>query len=144
WRDPSSRMQRTPLQLGDPLRLRKRRARPPPAPARAVIGAGPDFPFARVRENLSPTRRSPKEYQTPSKVPIAPGLVRPENPGMTRGPSGVSKPRSAAAAQALEAPAFSPAALNHLKRLEAESIHIFREVAAECERPVMLYSIGKD
>ena len=34
--------------------------------------------------------------------------------------------------------------LTHLQRLEAESIHIFREVAAECERPVMLYSIGKD
>ena len=34
--------------------------------------------------------------------------------------------------------------LTHLDRLEAESIHIFREVIAECERPVMLYSIGKD
>ena len=34
--------------------------------------------------------------------------------------------------------------LTHLQRLEAESIQIFREVAAECERPVMLYSIGKD
>ena len=34
--------------------------------------------------------------------------------------------------------------LNHLKELEAESIHIIREVAAEFERPVMLYSIGKD
>ncbi len=32
----------------------------------------------------------------------------------------------------------------HLDRLEAESIHILREVVAECERPVMLYSIGKD
>ena len=32
----------------------------------------------------------------------------------------------------------------HLQRLEAESIHIIREVAAEGERPVMLYSIGKD
>jgi len=32
----------------------------------------------------------------------------------------------------------------HLKRLEAESIHIIREVAAECRNPVMLYSIGKD
>jgi sulfate adenylyltransferase subunit 2 len=32
----------------------------------------------------------------------------------------------------------------HLKRLEAESIHILREVAAESERPVLLYSIGKD
>src|SRR6187431_2411767 len=34
--------------------------------------------------------------------------------------------------------------LTHLKALEAESIHIIREVAAEFERPVMLYSIGKD
>src|SRR6266542_6192650 len=34
--------------------------------------------------------------------------------------------------------------LTHLQRLEAESIHILREVVAECERPVMLYSIGKD
>ena len=32
----------------------------------------------------------------------------------------------------------------HLRQLEAESIHIFREVAAEFENPVMLYSIGKD
>ena len=34
--------------------------------------------------------------------------------------------------------------LTHLRQLEAESIHIIREVAAEFERPVMLYSIGKD
>jgi sulfate adenylyltransferase subunit 2 len=34
--------------------------------------------------------------------------------------------------------------LSHLARLEAESIHILREVVAECERPVLLYSIGKD
>jgi sulfate adenylyltransferase subunit 2 len=34
--------------------------------------------------------------------------------------------------------------LTHLKQLEAESIHIMREVAAEFENPVMLYSIGKD
>lgn len=33
---------------------------------------------------------------------------------------------------------------NHLTALEAEAIYIMREVAAECERPVMLYSIGKD
>ena len=35
-------------------------------------------------------------------------------------------------------------ALTHLDRLEAESIHIFRETVAEADRPVMLYSIGKD
>jgi sulfate adenylyltransferase subunit 2 len=34
--------------------------------------------------------------------------------------------------------------LSHLKELEAESIHIFREVAAEFDNPVMLYSVGKD
>lgn len=38
-----------------------------------------------------------------------------------------------------ELPSFS-----HLKQLEAESIHIFREVASEFENPVMLYSVGKD
>jgi sulfate adenylyltransferase subunit 2 len=37
-----------------------------------------------------------------------------------------------------------PDRLSHLERLEAESIHIMREVAAEAEKPVMLYSIGKD
>jgi len=36
------------------------------------------------------------------------------------------------------------ATLTHLQRLEAESIQILREVVAECPRPVMLYSIGKD
>jgi sulfate adenylyltransferase subunit 2 len=39
-------------------------------------------------------------------------------------------------------PAFR--SLTHLERLEAESIHIFREVVAECPHPVLLYSIGKD
>ena len=34
--------------------------------------------------------------------------------------------------------------LTHLQRLEAEAIHILREVVAECDKPVMLYSIGKD
>jgi sulfate adenylyltransferase subunit 2 len=37
-----------------------------------------------------------------------------------------------------------PTPLTHLQRLEAESIHILREVVSETERPVMLYSIGKD
>ena len=37
-----------------------------------------------------------------------------------------------------------PRTLTHLERLEAEAIQIMREVVAECEKPVMLYSIGKD
>ncbi len=40
--------------------------------------------------------------------------------------------------------ALETRSLGHLDRLEAESIHIMREVVAECERPVMLFSIGKD
>jgi sulfate adenylyltransferase subunit 2 len=41
------------------------------------------------------------------------------------------------------APLAAPT-LTHLQRLEAESIQILREIVAECERPVMLYSVGKD
>ena len=41
-------------------------------------------------------------------------------------------------------PATAELKLDHLRALEAESIHIMREVVAEFERPVMLYSIGKD
>jgi len=39
---------------------------------------------------------------------------------------------------------MSARALTHLEQLEAESIHIMREVVAETERPVMMYSVGKD
>ena len=39
---------------------------------------------------------------------------------------------------------FSSSRLNHLRALEAESIYILREAAAEFAKPVMLYSIGKD
>ena len=55
------------------------------------------------------------------------------------------------AATASSSPIHQPAAsgakpmkLTHLQRLEAESIHIMREVVAEAENPVMLYSVGKD
>ena len=41
-------------------------------------------------------------------------------------------------------PNLPPRTLTHLERLEAESIQVMREVVAECEKPVMLYSIGKD
>jgi sulfate adenylyltransferase subunit 2 len=55
---------------------------------------------------------------------------------------------AAAVTVPLEAPAGAAEILktrfNHLKRLEAESIYIFREAAAEFAHPVMLYSIGKD
>ena len=47
-------------------------------------------------------------------------------------------------AQSPQVTPSAPPRLSHLRLLEAESIHIMREVASEFERPVMLYSIGKD
>src|SRR5437762_14004847 len=46
--------------------------------------------------------------------------------------------------RAIKMGTFAPRRLNHLRALESESIHILREAAAEFQRPVMLYSIGKD
>ncbi|MET7274408.1 sulfate adenylyltransferase small subunit, partial [Streptomyces flaveolus] len=43
-----------------------------------------------------------------------------------------------------EGSASSPYALSHLDALESEAVHIFREVAGEFERPVILFSGGKD
>ncbi len=62
----------------------------------------------------------------------------------------IDKVKDWMASQTLRAPEtkatsmLQPKTLTHLDRLEAESIHIIREVAAECAKPVMLYSIGKD
>src|SRR3954464_3572266 len=50
----------------------------------------------------------------------------------------------APASHPTQAPVPDRRRLTHLRQLEAESIHILREVAAEFEKPVMLYSIGKD
>jgi sulfate adenylyltransferase subunit 2 len=51
---------------------------------------------------------------------------------------------STTASQTAASLAAEPTRLTHLQRLEAESIHIMREAVAQAERPVMLYSIGKD
>src|SRR5215469_14888808 len=48
----------------------------------------------------------------------------------------------ATASQTLPVPALN--SLSHLRALEAEAIHILRETAGQFERPVLLYSIGKD
>lgn len=54
------------------------------------------------------------------------------------------KPQTAANTQAQNGALITPERMTHLDRLEAEAIHILREVVAETENPVMLYSIGKD
>jgi sulfate adenylyltransferase subunit 2 len=58
----------------------------------------------------------------------------------------MEKVRAAMQTQATASPTLPlpPKAMTHLDKLEAEAIHIIREVAADCEKPVMLYSIGKD
>ena len=58
--------------------------------------------------------------------------------------SATASARHTLAATAADKPLVTPERLTHLQRLEAESIQIMREVVAECEKPVMLYSIGKD
>ncbi|HEX5648089.1 MAG TPA: sulfate adenylyltransferase subunit CysD [Steroidobacteraceae bacterium] len=57
----------------------------------------------------------------------------------------LSPPRHKSLAEvARSKPLVTPERLTHIQRLEAESIQIMREVVAECDKPVMLYSIGKD
>ena len=59
-------------------------------------------------------------------------------------PGARAAPSVSAAQPAAASTPTAVAPLSHLKQLEAESIHIMREVVAEFERPVLLYSIGKD
>ena len=59
-------------------------------------------------------------------------------------PRATSADATSADRTATDATTPGPDRLTHLKQLEAESIHILREVAAEFDAPVMLYSIGKD
>ena len=68
-------------------------------------------------------------------------LQEPEGTAATDAPVRPATPRPHLSPQSSESP---PMTLTHLQRLEAESIHILREVVAEADNPVMLYSIGKD
>ncbi len=74
---------------------------------------------------------------------------------LTIGLSAFHQPKAASVSSVLQEKSASPNAqsagrlasskeMTHLDRLEAESIHIMREVAAQAENPVMLYSVGKD
>ena len=101
----------------------------------------PALPQASWPEGAWPCPIGP-DPQVPSAAPTA-GPVAFSNPQpapaavQPRAPVNVSAPLP-------EAFAAMNQKLTHLQRLEAESIHILREVVAECENPVMLYSIGKD
>jgi sulfate adenylyltransferase subunit 2 len=89
----------------------------------------PSFVFD-LRKGRSPSTRTMEKLRgwMTAQEPPAPAAA-PQTPPQTES----IRPMSTAADR-----------MTHLERLEAESIHIIREVAAECEKPVMLYSIGKD
>ncbi len=92
-------------------------------------------PTAMVLEAQSP--------QPPGKLP--PGMNPPNSRRTEVSLVPTDMPPSAARSRAPISPTTDrPMTLTHLQRLEAESIHIMREVVSECEKPVMLYSIGKD
>jgi sulfate adenylyltransferase subunit 2 len=136
--------------------------RVPPAQAwlagqpRLQLQPSPVAPRPRVRAEArpkSPPARPLNDFTSPPGAETAP---RPTSitvsPGAT--PSAPAAAAIIAAASASPAPLSSflppestdatPMNLTHLQRLEAESIHIMREVVAEADNPVMLYSIGKD
>ena len=103
--------------------------------------------------------QSPRVSWSASSVPVRP-LTHPDTgkplnaaparrSGVTPSPAqpAASRPSSANPSRSLMQTTpdlIDPDTLTHLQRLEAESIHIMREVVAEAENPVMLYSIGKD
>jgi sulfate adenylyltransferase subunit 2 len=101
----------------------------------------------RVRRPAEPaTAADPLPAALPTSVTLSPPAPEP----LPKAAAIIAAPRSRAAATAPTQPSLpdntdaTPMNLTHLQRLEAESIHIMREVVAEAENPVMLYSIGKD
>ncbi len=74
--------------------------------------------------------------------PVAP--ARPQAKATTPVSAPAAVPKPAVSSLSIPPRTDHPMSLTHLQRLEAESIHIMREVVAEADNPVMLYSIGKD
>ena len=78
---------------------------------------------------------------TVAACPAGPATRRKPTPSLAA--SGIAPPAKAMIHPSADADSL-PMKLTHLQQLEAESIHIMREVVAEADNPVMLYSIGKD
>ncbi len=100
---------------------------------RSPAAEPPDRTTAPERADRSSTRNTPHKFQSTPLTPQA-------TPTMTT----PSEQQAAASPAPSGGKASSTRTLTHLQRLEAESIHIMREVVAEADNPVMLYSIGKD
>jgi sulfate adenylyltransferase subunit 2 len=120
--------------LPGPLTPRVRRA-PEPATAAAPL---PPAPPAHARPVAKPATTS-VTHSPPAEAGAANGTAIIAAPLEAR-------PRAASVSfsSPSEPTDSTPMNLTHLQRLEAESIHIMREVVAEADNPVMLYSIGKD
>jgi len=87
-------------------------------------------------------QQSERLWVAPCPISLTRALDRTADSLPTRTPV---TPKAARAAAVQPAPSRDPSmTLTHLQRLEAEAIHIMREVVAEADKPVMLYSIGKD
>ena len=93
--------------------------------------ADPSFVFD-LRKGRSPSTRTIDKVRN---------WIEQQKAGAPRTPATAPSTSATGEMQAMASPKQE---LTHLERLEAEAIHIIREVAAECEKPVMLYSIGKD
>jgi sulfate adenylyltransferase subunit 2 len=95
---------------------------------------------------IAPARRAPPADEIVQLAP--PPLAADPFPSNPVAPRPAAAPSVAAASRPFVTPLAptpdEPMNLTHLQRLEAESIHIMREVVAEADNPVMLYSIGKD
>ena len=115
-----------------------------------------DHPRLSLQPGVLPARARRAAEPATSAPPLPPGLPTSVtlSPPVAGAPTSaaaiIAAPRSQAAPSASHQPSLpdhtdeTPMNLTHLQRLEAESIHIMREVVAESENPVMLYSIGKD
>ena len=110
----------------------------PEAPDVQWLGCPVGLPLAAPTAG-GPSAPAPARAAAQAAAPATP------LPDSTAASSTRAVPLASPAATPVRPSTGSPAMkLTHLQRLEAESIHILREVVAECERPVMLYSIGKD
>ena len=101
----------------------------------AAAGAGSRPPQARLSR---PTAKG--DLHRATDAAIGPAMTIPSRTGLDPDASRRAQGRALPSRPA----GGAPDPLGHLDRLEAEAIHILREVAAVAERPVLLYSVGKD
>ena len=113
--------------------------------AHLAVEACPVQPQARVQPDALGALAAPAApLPSPAPAPAAEGLPAPRS-FASMAPAGAPRRASSHLPTSHQPEERDrPMSLTHLQRLEAESIHIMREVVAEAENPVMLYSIGKD